>query len=365
MSIKRLFALTTFFIVGGWATALDTTEQDFFDEIIEQESDSEDSDYEAVDDPEIQEDAEIFDESETTSETKICSDVKTTREPESGSKSKIKAEQDTHNAHSSQTSDTVNSSQRAEIARLVQIPPELLDAAPDIMEILHRAKLRVGICPIDQFPFHIKAEDGTLSGFDIDLARGIANALQVQLEIVEVPDWEQTITYLLERKIDLIISNLTATPERASKIFCSTPYAKIRQCMLLNRVLLARAASKDLRSLRQIFSEYENRSLLVQEGTSYVSFASTIFPKAHVIATPHWEDIMSRILSKEILGTVSDELEIKQQIQKVQAMELFPVVIKKKFDQIVVGVSRDSPQLLHFVNNYISTNNIECSIEDY
>jgi ABC-type amino acid transport substrate-binding protein len=243
------------------------------------------------------------------------------------------------------------------------VAPEVVTAAPDIAAIMKRGELLVGICPIDQPPFHVKGKDGKITGFDVDLAKGIAAALKVTLKLVEVPDWEQTIVYLLEGKIDLIISNLTATPERASKILCSIPYARIRQCILLNRVLVARAAGKNCLTLRQIFSNFENRSILAQEGTSYVSMASTLFPKAKVLATPQWKDIISRILAKEVIGTISDEVEIKEQLKSVQTMELLPLVLKKKFDRIVVGVSRWAPQLLHFVNNYIETYNVECVLE--
>ncbi|MDR1907603.1 MAG: transporter substrate-binding domain-containing protein [Holosporales bacterium] len=243
-------------------------------------------------------------------------------------------------------------------------PPELSGAAPDIVNILARGTLRVGMCPVDQAPFHVKTADGKYEGFDVDLADGLAKALQVKLVIVEVPDWDQTITYLLDGKIDIILSNLTSTPERATKIFCSAPYAKIRQCMLLNRVLVARAGGKGCMSLREIFSKYENRKLLVQEGTSYVTSALSMFPNSEVSATPSWKKIIEGILSKEFMGTISDEIEIKQQLASVQTMELYPVILKDRYDLMVVGVSRCAPQLLHFVNNYIETNNVECKLDN-
>jgi polar amino acid transport system substrate-binding protein len=246
-----------------------------------------------------------------------------------------------------------------------EIAPELLNAAPDIMNIIARGELRVGICPVDQPPFHVKKENGEILGFDVDLANGIAESLKVKLKLVEASDWEQTITYLLEGKVDLVISNLTATPERASKIFCSVPYAKIRQCVLLNRVLVARAAGKDITTLRDIFSKFENHTIIAQKGTSYVPLASSLFPNAKLESTLLWKDIIARILSKEAMGTVSDELEIKEQLKSVKTVELLPVVLKKKYDRIVIGVSRSAPHLLHFVNNYIETNNVECNLEDF
>jgi hypothetical protein len=90
-----------------------------------------------------------------------------------------------------------------------------------------------------------------------------------------------------------------------------------------------------------------------------------MFPDAEVKTTKSWADIMQGILAKKSIGTISDELEIKQQLGKIRTMELLPVILKGKFDQIVVGVSRKSPHLLHFVNTFISTNDVECKVEDY
>ncbi|MDR1598075.1 MAG: transporter substrate-binding domain-containing protein [Holosporales bacterium] len=243
------------------------------------------------------------------------------------------------------------------------IPAEFEGCAPEIEKILLSGHLRVGICPVDQPPFHVKNADGTISGFDVDLAKGIADALKVKLTIVEVPDWDQTITYLLNRKIDIIVSNLSLTPERASKILCSTPYARIHQCMLLNRILLARATGEDLYSLRDIFTNYVNRQIIVQDGTSYVNSASSMFPEATVTAEPSWSEIIKGLLDRRYMGTISDELEIKQQTAHVQTMELLPVIIKDQFDLLIVGVNRLDPQLLHFVNSYIEANNVQCKLD--
>jgi ABC-type amino acid transport substrate-binding protein len=238
------------------------------------------------------------------------------------------------------------------------------DIAPDIAMILQNGVLRVGMCTIDQPPFHVKNADGSFSGFDVNFAQNLASALKVRLIIVEASDWDHTVESLYKGETDLIVSNLTSTPDRATKICFSIPYAKIRQCMLLNRVLLARAGGHGLLTLRQVLSQSTNRRLVIQEGTAYVTSVSTTFPDAEIQTTKFWEDIMKQILSKESIGTISDELEIKQQLRRVHTMELLSVILKDKFDRIVVGVPRNSTQLLHFVNTFIETNGVSCSVED-
>lgn len=246
-----------------------------------------------------------------------------------------------------------------------EILAQLRDSAPEIKKIVDRGFIRIGMCTIDQPPFHVKGRNGEFIGFDVDLARSIAAELGVKIEMVEGADWDKLVTLLLKGDIDMILSNLSLTPVRATKILCSKPYAKIRQCLLINRVLLARASGQGLITLRQIFSEYVQRDLLIQDGTAYVSSATGMFPKAHIMTTESWDAIMDKIMGREVFGTISDEIEIKKRMRMVQTMELLPVVLKGKYDLMVIGVSREAPQLLHFVNTFIDSNNVECNVEDF
>lgn len=233
----------------------------------------------------------------------------------------------------------------------------------DVKKILERGVLRVGMCSIDQPPFHIK-RDGQLDGFDVDLAHKLAEVLGVKMQIVEGADWDSLIDVMIDGGIDVIISNLSLTPERAARISHSKPYAQIRQCLLLNRVLLARAGSEGLVTLRQIFEKYSNNTLLIQEGTACIDWAASLFPQAKILTTGSWDEIMSKTQNKEVLGTISDEIEIKKRMKGGKTMEFMPVVIKGKYDFIVVGMQLAATTLKQVVNALIDCNDVRCEVED-
>lgn len=247
----------------------------------------------------------------------------------------------------------------------IKIKPELDRAAPEVMAILKSGVLRVGMCTIDQPPFHERGRNGEFIGKDVNLARELAEALGVRLRFVEAPDWAATVELLLDGKIDIVLSNLTLLPERAARIYCSKPYARIRQCILLNRVLLTRAYGKGITTLRELMDRGDNRHLIIQEGTAYETAAATLFPKAQITITASWEEIMKKICDRECIGTISDELEIKKQTRTVQSMELLPVVLKGAYDSMVIGVSHSAPHLLHFINSFIDYYNVNFNVEDY
>ncbi|RPI32892.1 MAG: ABC transporter substrate-binding protein, partial [Hyphomicrobiaceae bacterium] len=61
-------------------------------------------------------------------------------------------------------------------------------------------------------------------GFDIDLAEMVAKALGVKIELQQVTAANR-IPYLLTDKVDIVISVMGLTPERAKQIMFTAPYA--------------------------------------------------------------------------------------------------------------------------------------------
>jgi hypothetical protein len=90
-----------------------------------------------------------------------------------------------------------------------------------------------------------------------------------------------------------------------------------------------------------------------------------MFPKAKIDITQSWAEIMRQLISRQAFATISDEIEIKKRLRDAQTMELMPIILKGTFDLMVVGVSRDAPQLLHFINSYIKSKNISCNVEEF
>lgn len=90
--------------------------------------------------------------------------------------------------------------------------------------ILSAGVVKIAV-PQDSPPFGSVGTDGEPQGYDIEVAKLVAEALEVELEAVPVTSTNR-IPYLQTGRADLVISSLGATPERAKSIyFSSTPYA--------------------------------------------------------------------------------------------------------------------------------------------
>ncbi|MGG6297937.1 transporter substrate-binding domain-containing protein [Leptolyngbya sp. AN02str] len=90
-------------------------------------------------------------------------------------------------------------------------------------QILSAGKVRIAV-PQDSQPFGFMGADGQPQGYDVDVAKLLAESLEVELELIPVTS-QNRIPFLQTNRADLVISSLGATPERAKSIYFSIPYA--------------------------------------------------------------------------------------------------------------------------------------------
>jgi polar amino acid transport system substrate-binding protein len=95
----------------------------------------------------------------------------------------------------------------------------------DMQQILDKGVIRIGT-QMDNPPFGYIGPDGKPAGFDVELGQMIGKALGVKVQLEQIIGANR-IPYLLTNKIDLVISAMGATPERAVQVMFTTPYAAL------------------------------------------------------------------------------------------------------------------------------------------
>ncbi|SDP22317.1 transporter substrate-binding domain-containing protein [Desulforhopalus singaporensis] len=119
-------------------------------------------------------------------------------------------------------------------------------ASDTLAEIQKRGSLRVGMEP-GYMPFELTNQKGEIIGFDVDVARRMAKAMKVELELVSTA-WDGIIPALLTNKFDIIMSGMTLTQERNLTVNFAEPYILIGQSILLRKELAGEVHSyKDLK----------------------------------------------------------------------------------------------------------------------
>ncbi|OSQ49771.1 ABC transporter substrate-binding protein [Marivita geojedonensis] len=72
-------------------------------------------------------------------------------------------------------------------------------------------------------PFSMKEADGTLSGFDIDIANALCAELKRECELVE-QEWDGMIPALIANKYDAIVASMSITEDRKKKVDFTEKY---------------------------------------------------------------------------------------------------------------------------------------------
>ncbi|MBT8154768.1 transporter substrate-binding domain-containing protein [Epibacterium ulvae] len=72
-------------------------------------------------------------------------------------------------------------------------------------------------------PFSKKEADGTLSGFDIDIALALCEEMNRECELVE-QEWDGMIPALIARKYDAIVASMSITEDRKKRVDFSEKY---------------------------------------------------------------------------------------------------------------------------------------------
>ncbi|MEN6317113.1 MAG: transporter substrate-binding domain-containing protein [Clostridiaceae bacterium] len=86
----------------------------------------------------------------------------------------------------------------------------------------------------ESFPFAMIDTKGELIGYDVDIAKYLAEGLGVELELVDY-DWNGLIPILIADKVDIVIADMTITAQRASNVSFSNSYFETGQSLLISR----------------------------------------------------------------------------------------------------------------------------------
>lgn len=95
--------------------------------------------------------------------------------------------------------------------------------ADRFQDIISKGVVRIGV-PLDVPPFGSLNAQRQPEGFDIDLANMVGKAMGVKVELQQITGANR-IPFLLTDKVDIVISVMGLTPERAKQIMFTAPYA--------------------------------------------------------------------------------------------------------------------------------------------
>jgi len=161
--------------------------------------------------------------------------------------------------------------------------------------------LRVGM-ELSYPPFETIGPDGQPEGVSVEMARALAADLGRPLEIENMP-FTGLIPALKTGKIDLIISSMTATPERAKAVAFSDPYLTTGLGALVPH-------SSSAQGLSDI--DAPGNTVVVRQGTTGEVFARKHLQKAKLLTLDKESACVVEVTQGKAAAFIYDQMSVFQ-----------------------------------------------------
>lgn len=125
----------------------------------------------------------------------------------------------------------------------------------------------------DYPPFNYRDEDGSLTGFNVDLARAICRELEVNCEVNSV-DWSRLVPSLKDDSADAVIASLAITPKTVEQVdFTDSYYATPAKFVTRNDSRIDGVTPDDLEGLK----------IGVVKDTAHDAYLRDFFPESEIV----------------------------------------------------------------------------------
>ncbi len=147
-------------------------------------------------------------------------------------------------------------------------------------------------------PFSWKEPDGTLKGFDIDIALALCEKMGRECDLVE-QDWDGIIPALLAKKYDAIVASMSITEERKKKVDFTTKYYNTPAKFV---------AAKDA-GFEPTPAGLKGKVVGLQRGTIHQCYMEKMFPDVELKLYGTQEEVFLDLTAGRIDAQISDSIQ--------------------------------------------------------
>ncbi len=216
-----------------------------------------------------------------------------------------------------------------------------LVAESTIEQIIKRGKIKVGM---DIFvPWAMKNKKGELIGFEIDVARQLAEDMGIEVEFVPTK-WSGIIAALISGKFDVIIGGMTVTPKRNMKINFSNPYYYTVQGLLANKKMTEGFILQDFNSPKV--------TIAARLGSTASLAAKKSFPKAKLRLFDDEPSAVQEVRNGRVHAMVSSQpLPYQMASESPDSLKAYDDELMR--EPMCIGLRKSDVDTLNFLNNWI------------
>ena len=224
--------------------------------------------------------------------------------------------------------------------------------------IQEKGKVVVGMsADYAPYEFHYINENGedVIGGFDVDIANEIASALGVELVIQEM-DFDALVAALPAGKIDLVVSGMNPTEERAKVVDFSEIYYNSKHGILVR--------SEDADKFKT-FKDLEGVKVGVQLGSTQEQIAKAEIPNVDLQQLANVNNLILELKAGKVDAIVMEKPVAEMAVKSNPELAVGEPTYEEKTGGNAVGVAKNNEQLLAKVNEVIKELNETGKMDEY
>ena len=205
--------------------------------------------------------------------------------------------------------------------------------------------LRVGLSG-NQPPFNMKTRGGQIIGIEPDLANALAETIGVRAEFVQLP-FGELLGALESGEVDIVMSQMTMTPERNARVAFAGPYFVSGKAILTKSATLAEADETGDINRAGI-------TLATLAGSTSEQFVKQAVPSARLVATADYDQAVSLVVNDEADAMVADFPICVISVLRNPEAGLTTIASPFTFEPIGAAIPAHDPLFVNLVQNYMN-----------
>ena len=145
-------------------------------------------------------------------------------------------------------------------------------------------------------PFNNLEADGSLVGFDVDIAKALCAEMKAECTFV-TQDWDGIIPALQAKKFDAIVASMSITPERKEKVDFTDKYYNTPPAI---------AVPKDSTITEATEAGLDGKVLGAQSSTTHSNYAEAHMKKAELKLYPTTDEYKLDLVNGRVDGVIDD-----------------------------------------------------------
>jgi polar amino acid transport system substrate-binding protein len=219
-----------------------------------------------------------------------------------------------------------------------------VQGGPVLDRILERKELIVGTAA-SMPPLNMTFKDGQIEGIEIELARLIAEAMEVKL-IVKKMLFNDLLPALQAGQVDMVLSAMTITPARNLKFAFVGPYFNSGKS-LLTRMSVVESVNEPAKI------NTPDKVLTALKGSTSQIFAQKLFPAAKLILTDDYDQAISLVRESKAHALVADMPICQLSVHRYPGAGLVTLSKALSYEPLGIAIPANDPLLVNWLQNFL------------